>query len=114
MPQDVNFGSYFAGAQPARLFIGASAASAAAPLRDTATFGDAELGKMLWTGMLDRKFSPRSASPVPTETDEFMKIASELEPDGGLPGSDTSDRAARSAAAPEIPTPAGSPRSARG
>ena len=28
-----------------------------------------------------------------------MKIASELEPDGGLPGKDISDRAARSAAA---------------
>jgi hypothetical protein len=39
-----------------------------------------------------------SAPPARTETDDLITIASELEPDGGLPGKNTSDRAARTAA----------------
>jgi hypothetical protein len=95
MPQDVKFGSYFGGPRAAFSVRIGSTSQAVAAL-DGALLSEAT---MMFSAKARRAGSQQSASPVATEADEFMKLASELEPDGGLPGKEISNRAARSAAA---------------
>jgi hypothetical protein len=85
MPQDVNFGSYFGTPRPTLSLRVASH-----------VFADATT---VFCGSSRQPGPQQSAPPVPTEADELIGIASELEPDGGLPGRNTSERAGRSAAA---------------
>jgi Ca-activated chloride channel family protein len=92
MPQDVKFGSYF-GAPHLSIRVGSAGPDRPRSPRAMVPDVIMEFCASVRAG------SAQSAPPVPTETDEFMKIASELAPDGGLPGKDMSDRAARSAAA---------------
>jgi hypothetical protein len=99
MPQDVNFGSYFGAPQRARLYGAAPAVSAAAPFMHAAFLETAEMPQTLFSRVRRAGAALRSESSGSAETDELIRIASELEPDGGLPGKDSSDRAARSAAA---------------
>jgi Ca-activated chloride channel family protein len=95
MPQDVKFGSYFGAPRPALSVRIGSTSQAVADL-DTAMLSQAT---MMFSSRARRAGPQQSAPPVPTEADELINIASELEPDGGLPGKNTSDRAGRSAAA---------------
>jgi Ca-activated chloride channel family protein len=95
MPQDVKFGSYFGAPRLARVLAAVPSSLVLARL-DRAMLSDVTMG---FCESMPRAGSQRPAPPALTETDEFMTIASELEPDGGLPGKDISDRAARSAAA---------------
>ena len=94
MPQDVRFGSYFGGGTTGSFTMMAPmAAPAAAP----AAGRGFRLGAAL-QGMITRVRLPREVE-AEVSADPLVELASELEPDGGMPGRSASVRAARSVAA---------------
>jgi hypothetical protein len=91
MPQDVSFGAYFPGRAPGAMPQMAVAAPTALFSRKAAQGGGVR-------GMLARVLAPKEAADD-SIADPLMDLASELEPDGGMPGESASARAARSVAA---------------
>jgi hypothetical protein len=111
MPQDVRFGAYFPAPPPpaARAAMFSAIASAGA-------FDDQEpmmamlrpphspaQGKPRGMGAIRGLFRKSNTHTLPTDVrsaessdDILMALASQLEPDGGMPGKDISERAARS------------------
>jgi Ca-activated chloride channel family protein len=86
LPQDVSFGAYFAG-QLSIAPAGAPAACCAPRSPVNALFGP-----------MDKVHARQPEEPL-SDDDLLLDLASQLEPDGGMPGRDDSERAARSVAA---------------
>jgi Ca-activated chloride channel family protein len=97
MPQDVSFGAYF-GAPPAGASMAACVMPAMAAPPSAAPAGKRFALGAAFQGMLSRVRAPREAE-AELSVDPLMDLASELEPDGGMPGESDSARAARSVAA---------------
>jgi len=123
MPEDTAFAAYFAASQGPGMFtrmMGPAAPPVGAPMMHSMLVApsamppspaEARGGPMEARGIAKKLgrvrkalFSqPEASSAVPeppsTIEDELMELAAMLEPDGGMPGRDSSTRAARSAAA---------------
>jgi hypothetical protein len=94
MPQDVRFGSYFGAGTPCGFTM---MAPMAAPAPAPAAGRGFRLGAALQR-MITRVRLPREVEAEVSD-DPLVELASELEPDGGMPGESDSARAARSVAA---------------
>jgi hypothetical protein len=93
MPQDVSFGAYFGGGTTSSFTMMPAMAPPSAPAAGKRFVLGAPFQKML-----SRVRAPREVE-AELSVDPLMDLASELEPDGGMPGESDSARAARSVAA---------------
>jgi Ca-activated chloride channel homolog len=103
MPQGMDMGSVFSGAQfaggmvPSALFSSMPIPRNAAPPAPAARAGSGR-GPMEFTMMFSSLIKPRAEDKSETAEDILIEIASQLEPDGGMPGRDREQRATKSIA----------------
>lgn len=93
VPQDVNVNAYLP-APPLMAFARRSAPIGQAPVDAKSGFGD-----MLSMFLKKRSPQPSPASSATSTEDLLLDLASELQPDGGMPGAEHSERVTRSIAA---------------
>lgn len=107
MPQDTRFGAYFGAPQSGAsaymaTAIMASALAAPSPMAAMPAASPRRAGSILARArftLFGGESSRPTAPPPPSVEDELMELAAQLESDGGVPGHNASDRAARSVAA---------------